>query len=55
MAATGSWPGAMRMLTLARATGTSWLIASLIGGASTASTETAGLVHMRPVMLPDPI
>ena len=35
----------MRMLTRARATGTSWLMASATGGASTAVTEIAGFVH----------
>src|SRR5690606_19266661 len=47
IAASGSWAGGIRMLTLARATGTSWLIASERGGASTARTAMAGLVHIR--------
>ncbi len=50
-----SCPGAMRMLTLARAAGTSWLIASERGGASMASTDTAGLIHSRLVSDPSPM
>src|SRR5439155_15296164 len=44
MARAGSSPGARRRLTLARAEGTSWFVASLILGASIPSTETEGRV-----------
>src|SRR3989337_2598506 len=50
-----SCPGGMRMLTFARATGTSWFTASCTGGASSASTEMAGIVHMRSVSPPSAI
>ena len=45
----------MRTLTLARAAATSWLIASESGGASIASTATAGRVHRRDAIEPRPI
>ena len=55
IASPASWPGAIRIEILAVAVGTIWLMASLTGGASIASTEMEGCIHIRAVRPPEPM
>jgi len=54
MAASGSWPGARRMLNLARAAGIKVLEATSTAGTSMPMMDNAGLVQRREPMVPLP-